>query len=99
MKKLKYVLILLCLILVVLIIIIIKNKGKNEAEKTADQALTQADNSYGEEVSFIDYFIVKNCLQQYVSELNMENFIYYHRDENGKYIDDTDETEKKTKYL
>ena len=95
MKKLKYVLILLCLILVVLIIIIIKNKGKNEAEKTADQALTQADNSYGEEVSFIDYFIVKNCLQQYVSELNMENFIYYHRDENGKYIDDTDETEKK----
>lgn len=95
MKKLKYVLILLCLILVILIIIIIKDKGKNEAEKTADQALTQADNSYGEKVSFIDYFIVKNCLQQYVSVLNMENFIYYNRDEDGKYIDDTDETEKK----
>lgn len=95
MKKVKYVLILLCLILVVLIIIIIKDKGKNEAEKTADQALTQDDNSYGEEVSFIDYFIVKNCLQQYVNGLNMDNFIYYHRDENGKYIDDTDETEKK----
>ena len=94
MKKLKYILIGLCILVIILVIIIIKTNGKKNYEENVIQ--TSDTSMYGtEKVSFVYYSIVKDCLQQYINELNIKSFKYLNRDSNGNYVDNTDEAEKK----
>lgn len=94
MKKLKYILIVLCILVIILITTIVKiEKNKNYEEYNGETSDTSM---YGtEKVSFVYYSIVKDCLQQYMNELNIENFKYYRRDDSGNYVDNTDDIEKK----
>lgn len=94
MKKLKYILIGLCILVIILVIIIIETNGKKNYEENVIQ--TSDTSMYGtEKVSFVYYSIVKDCLQQYINELNIKSFKYLNRDSNGNYVDNTDEAEKK----
>lgn len=41
------------------------------------------------------YFVVKDCMQQYVKTINIESSVYYGYDENGNYVNTASEIEKK----
>jgi len=41
------------------------------------------------------YFVVKNCMEQYIKIININSSVYYGHDESGNYTDITPENEKK----
>lgn len=93
MKKLKIWIIVFSIIIVLLIlaIIIIKNSQQiitNEEEKSPNDTgqVIEFDNTNKKVVdNDIKFFTVKNCVQQYIDTINLNNDRYFGYGENGEY--------------
>ena len=99
MKKLKNILIICILIVIILIItiLIINKQSKNEIVYEEAQGTEQPTEEDIKRISFNEYLIISNCLQQYQSILNTENAGYYGRNENGEFVKQVDDSEIKNK--
>ena len=85
MKKIKYVIFSIIVIILFLILIILKinnNSKPNDEEYLNNEGkseLIEMQNT----IQISDYFIVKNCIQNYLDILNKNNSIYYDMQEDG----------------
>ena len=85
MKKIKFIIIFLCIIALILILAILGYrklpKGKDDIVDVRNIEVPNSMNSIG----YKEYFIVSNCISQYLDVLNKSNSSYYGVDEDGKY--------------
>ena len=88
-NKLKKIIIIFCVLLLTTLIVLLMLNKKNKTEEGT--SITETPNldgggEYTEKISFMEYEVIKVCLQQYEDTLNTESSSYYGRDDSNNYV-------------
>lgn len=101
MNKMKKVIFVLLIILIIAILIISAVLLSNKKAETQKYYVLETDKEYVNEydgIYFYEYIDIKTCLQTYLDYLNKDNFIYYEKNENGKYVKSSETIQEETIY-
>lgn len=97
-NKIRKILV-LGLIVCILLIIVLVIVNKKDNNKTNYYEEPNCERDYGDsekiQISFLEYETIKNCIQQYVNNLNIENPFYYGKNAEGNYVKSVDDSEIK----
>lgn len=101
MNKIKKRIFVVLIILIIIILIISGVLLSNKNAGTEKYYVLETDEEYVNEydgIYFYEYIDIKTCLQTYLDYLNKNNFIYYEKNESGKYVKSSETIQEETIY-
>lgn len=102
--KIGIIVLIISISILILTISILNRKENIEKNNSNDINTIKYENPHGttqeepvkiSNISFKEYFDVKNCVSSYISTLNLKSSIYYGYNENNEYVDVTEESVKR----
>ena len=86
-KIMIWMIICVIVIIILLMLLVVSNrKGKQEQQKSQEQEQIQEEKKEKEIKIGDDYFMVVNCVNQYLAMINPNNSMYYSYDEENNYV-------------
>lgn len=102
--KIGIIILIISISILILTISILNREENSEKDNSNDVNTIKYENPLGttkeepielSNISFKEYFNVKNCVSSYISTLNLKSSIYYGYNENNEYVDVVEESVKR----